>query len=67
MKAPSLAPRAPAVFRLDDPAVRPDETAEFDLLDPVEADALKAVEKIALPRRGARWGAIALSAAGALV
>jgi putative membrane protein len=67
MRAPLPAPRAPAAFRLDDPAVTSAEALELDALDPVEADALKAVETIAHRRRGVRWGAIALSTAGGLV
>ena len=34
MRAPSPAPRAPAAFRLDDPAVTPGEALELDALDP---------------------------------
>lgn len=56
--------RAPGAFRLDDPAV---EEETLHALEPDETDAHHAVEAIAHPRRGVRWGALALSAGGALV
>ena len=52
----------PGAFRLDDPAVEAVEEAEtLEELEPVEADAHQAVEAIVHPpRRGIRWGALAL-------
>jgi putative membrane protein len=58
----------PAAFRLDDPAVEPASEEEALTALEVEAvDAHRAIETIARPvRRGVRWGAVALSAGGAL-
>lgn len=69
MSAPgSRNQRAPAAFRLDDPAVEPLADDIVEELEPVEADAHQAVETIAHPaRRGIRWGRLALSTGGALV
>ncbi len=65
--------RRPGAFRLDDPAVQTPEPDAFDT-DPLEALELdeaaahQAVETIAHPpRHGIRWGALALSAGGAIV
>ena len=61
-------PRRPGAFRLDDPAVEMVEEAELEALEPEQADAHKAVEAIAHPRRrGIPWGALALSTGSALV
>ncbi len=61
--------RRPGAFRLDDPAVEAMQEEEaLEALTPDEADAHEAVETIAHPaRRGIRWGALALSAGGAIV
>ena len=67
MRRPTGTARAPGVFRLDDPAVTAAEEITLEEMAPVEADAHKAVATIAHRRkRGIRWGAIALSTAGAL-
>ncbi|MGH6926604.1 MAG: YcjF family protein [Propylenella sp.] len=59
--------RAPGAFRLDDPAVEMIAEEAFDALEPAEADAHQAVAEIAHPtRRRIRWGALAISAGGAL-
>jgi putative membrane protein len=61
-------PRRPAAFRLDDPAVEPIEEAALEALDPPSADARQAIAAIAdPPRRGVRWGALAVWTGGALV
>lgn len=61
--------RRPGAFRIDDPAVEPLADDEvFEALTPDEADTHQAVEAIANPPpRGIRWGAVALSAGGAIV
>ena len=60
--------RRPGAFRLDDPAVEAMEEEALEALEPEAADAHQAVETIAHPaRRGIRWGALALSAGGAIV
>jgi len=60
--------RRPGAFRLDDPAVEAMEEEALEALEPEAADAHQAVEAIAHPaRRGIRWGALALSAGGAIV
>jgi len=59
--------RRPAAFRLDDPAVEAVEEADLEALEPEQADAHQAVEKIVHPRRrGIRWGPLALSTGAAL-
>jgi putative membrane protein len=59
--------RLPGAYRLDDPAVKAD-TEGLEALEPVEADAHQAVETIVRPpRRGVRWGALALSTGGSIV
>ena len=68
MKAVRTEPRRPAAFRLDDPLVEAEEEAIVEALEPEAADAHRAVEAIAHPRRrGIRWGALALATGGALV
>jgi putative membrane protein len=60
--------RRPGAFRLDDPAVEAMAEEALEALTPDAADAHQAVETIAHPaRRGVRWGALALSAGGAIV
>ena len=59
--------RRPGAYRLDDPAVEAFAPAEMEVLEPEQADAHQAVATLANPRRrGIRWGAVALSAGGAL-
>src|SRR5688572_23878600 len=61
-------PRRPGAFRLDDPAVETVQEADLNALEPEQADAHQAVEKIVRPRRrGIRWGALALATGGALL
>ena len=57
--------RAPAAVLIDDPAVEV-ATEEIEALGPVEADAHQAVETIVHPRRGMRWGALAVATGGAI-
>jgi putative membrane protein len=64
MRSAETRARAPGAFRLDDPAV---EEEALTALEPDETDAHHAVETIAHPKRGVRWGALALSTGGALV
>jgi putative membrane protein len=60
--------RPPGAFRLDDPAVEPEEDFSLKALEPAQADAHQAIETIVHPKRpGFRWGALALAAGGALV
>jgi putative membrane protein len=60
--------RQPGAYRLDDPAVEPEDEAVLAALEPEAGDAHLAVEAIAHPaRRGIRWGALFLTTAGALV
>ena len=60
--------RLPGAFRLDDPAVEPVPEIELEALEPAQADAHRAVERIAHPRsRGIRWGALAASTGAALL
>ena len=67
MSAPRPAGRRPGAFRLDDPAVEATGEPTFEALE-LEADAVRAVDMIAHPRRqGVRWGALALSTGGALI
>jgi putative membrane protein len=67
MIAPKTNVRRPGAFRLDDPAVETIDDSALEALEPEAADAHHAVETIAHPaRRRVRWGAIALSAGGAL-
>ena len=67
MSEPRSAGRRPGAFRLDDPVVEAAAEPAFEALEP-EADAGRAVETIAHPRRrGIRWGVVALSAGGGLV
>jgi putative membrane protein len=58
--------RMPGANRLDHPAVEAEEEV-LAALEPDEADAHQAVETIVHPpRRGFRWGALALSTGGAI-
>jgi putative membrane protein len=59
--------RRPGAFRLDDPAVEAMAEEALEALAPDAADAHQAVETIVHPaRHGIRWGALALSAGGAI-
>ena len=59
--------RMPGAYRLDDPAVEAIDDTALTALEPAQADAHAAVETIAHPpRRGIRWGALALSTGGAI-
>jgi putative membrane protein len=59
--------RAPGAFRIDHPSVEMIDEDALDNLEPVEADAHQAVEEIVHPpRRGIRFGALALSTGGAI-
>lgn len=60
--------RLPGAFRLDDPAVEPEEEMALAALEPEEADAHRAVDRIVHPGgRGFRWGALATAAGAALL
>lgn len=60
--------RRPTAYRLDDPAVETIVDDTLAGLEPAEAGAHRAVEQIVHPgRSGARWGALAATAGGALV
>jgi putative membrane protein len=60
--------RRPGAYRLDDPAVEAVAELELAALEPEQADAHQAVERIVHPvRRGIRWGALALSTGTALI
>lgn len=60
--------RRPGAYRLDDPNVEALADIDLEVLEPEQADAHQAVATIAHPaRRGFRWGALALSAGGAIV
>lgn len=66
MRSPE-ARRAPTAVRLDHPSVELVEDEALMELEPIETDAHQAVATIAHPRRhGIRWGALAVSTAGAL-
>ena len=59
--------RKPGAFRIDDPGVEVTEDQAFAAFEPAEADAESAIAEIAHPpARRMRWGALALSAGGAL-
>jgi len=58
--------RRPGAFRLDDPAVVPAADLDDDALEPGGVEPDRALELIVRGRRGFGWGAVALSAAGAL-
>jgi putative membrane protein len=59
--------RRPSAVRIDHPSVEVIEDKVLDELEPVEADAHKAVETIAHPpSRGIRWGSIAVATGGAI-
>src|SRR3954462_14185404 len=59
--------RRPGAFRLDDPAVEAAEEPAFEVLEP-EADAVRAVDMIAHPRRrGIGWAGVAFSTGSALI
>jgi putative membrane protein len=57
--------RQPGAYRLDHPAVEAD--AALAVLEPEAADAHLAAETLAHPRRGLRWGALALAAGSGVV
>ena len=60
--------RLPGAVRLDHPSVELIEEETIEELEPVEADAHRAVEAIVHPpRRGIRWGALALSTGSAIM
>jgi putative membrane protein len=60
--------RLPGAVRLDHPSVEAIEEETLEGLEPIEADAHQAVEAIVHPpRRGIRWGTLALSTGGAIV
>lgn len=64
---PDTRARRPAAFRLDDPAVQAlIEEEALAAPEVVAEDAHEAVEAIAHPPRRIRWGALALSAGGAI-
>jgi putative membrane protein len=64
---PRPAGRRPGAFRLDDPVVEAAGEPALEALEP-EVDAGRAVDAIAHPpRRGVRWGVVALSTGGALI
>src|SRR3954452_7865094 len=73
--AGTSATRRPGAFRLNDPAVEAAGEPVSETLEPeasadtvAEADAVRAVDMIAHPRRrGVGWAAVALSAGGALL
>lgn len=68
MSATRTESRRPGAFRLDDPAVEASTEIELGTLEPEQADAHQAVERIVHPaRRGIRWGALALSTGAAIV
>jgi putative membrane protein len=66
MSASRVEKRMPGAYRLDHPGIEADEDV-LEALEPVEADAHQAVETIVRPTRRFRWGALALSAGGAIV
>ena len=68
MSRPRGTPRGPAPSGSTIPSVEAIEDEVLEELEPVEADAHQAVEAIAHPpRRGIRWGALALATGGAIV
>lgn len=68
MSATRTENRRPGAFRLDDPAVEASADIDLQALEPEQADAHQAVERIVHPaRRGIRWGALALSTGAAIV